>query len=513
MNRRIRLANNMKNKITDLFLYNQRYLISSIIVGIILFGTLLITGLYAPGGLAQTEIDSTVASHELGFGNLLEPRSLIGLPFKIMQKISIGLFGLSAFSIKLPALITTGLAAIGLFVLIANWTDRRSAILSTIVVLISSRWLVLSQLGNQIPIIISLSMILVSVLTYLTHQANIIHQKRSCSITQKIKLASLLMAIFVISGLLFYFPMGAYLIFIVSLTMILHPFIRLSLKRLNKLIGLHWYFIGLASFVVILTPLVIGVIKNINLATNLLLVNDFNFQIIDNIKFILREFLDFSPTTSTPYATPWFNLSAIVLVIIGVFREARTSYRPRSSIILMWLMSAIVMSLFSQQTGIILFIPLSLSLAMGLDYIVTSWYRIFPRNPVARFVGLIPIIFLLASLVVYNLITYIDAYKYQPNLANQFSNDLKLLQNYLKTNRDRTVLLIASKQNNELKFYEILALQNKNFQIANKFNSAETNLQIATHLGRDSVNDFYIKHVITSHFSNNADRFYVYKNL
>lgn len=503
----------MKHKITDFFLYNNRYLISSVVIALILITTLLITGLHAPGGLAQTEINSVVESHEIGFGNILEPENIIGLPFKLIQKISFGIFGLSLFSIKLPSLFITALAAIALFFLISVWTDRRSAILSTIIILISGRWLILSQLGNQTATIIGLSIILVATLTYLTDKANVLYQTRKRDLKLKLKLISLLLTIFFCSALLFYFPMGIYLIFIISLTMLLHPFIRLSLKRLNKLIGVQWYIVGLACLIVLITPLLIGVVKNINLATNLLNINNFNFELINNIKFTIREFLDFSPSRNSLFATPWFNLSAVVLIVIGIFREARTSYKPRSSIILMWLFSALVISLFSQQSAIIMFIPLSLSLAMGLDYIITSWYRIFPRNPIARFVGLVPIVTLLACLVLYNITTYVESYHYQPQLADQFSIDLNLLNKELKRHPKDNVILITSQENNETKFYEILALQNKNLKISNKFDPKTTDFQIATHRGRDSVNDFYIKKILTSHFSKNADRFYLYKKI
>ncbi len=501
-----------KKKITDYFLYKKRYLISTVGLVLLLIAILLITGLYAPGGLAQTEIDATVESHKLGFGNLFEPENIVNLPFKLAQKISFGVFGLSNLSIKLPSLMITAVAAICLFILISTWTDRRSAILSTTIILISGRWLFISQLGTGLATSIGLSIILVTALAHLSNRANNIHQAHKYTTWQKATLVGWLLVIFAVTGLLFYFKMGLYLVFIISLTMLLHPFVRLSLKRLNKLIGVHWYFVGIFLLATILTPLIIGIFKNTTLIATLLNVNAFNFRIIDNIQFFIKEFLDFSTAQDSLLATPWFNLSAIVLIVIGIFRETRTSYKPRSSIILMWLISALTIGLFSKDASLIIFVPFALSLAMGLDYVTTSWYRIFPRNPVARFVGLIPIVALIASLTIYNIRAYTDTYLYQPGLADSFSIDLKLIKNYLRRNPDEEVVLISSLQNNEIKFYEILALQNENLTVANKFQSdLENKRQIATNLSRDPLNDSDIKMIVTSHIKDNSDRFYVYK--
>lgn len=484
-------------------------------MAVLLVIVLLITGTYAPNALTQGEIDATVSSHQLGFANLFSPENIIGLPFKLFQKLSVALLGLSTFSIKLPSLIITAISAICFFVLISIWTDRRSAILSTLIVLISGRWLFLSQLGDQSASTIAWAVILMAVLAYLTHQANTIYQnrKRKNFKTPKAKLILSLLAIFLSASMLAYFTMGIYLIFIICLTMLLHPFIRLSLKRLNDLIGRYWYIVGLSCFVVAITPLAIGIFKDGRLATTLLSVNDFNFDIVGNIKFIIKEFLDFSPEKNSFFATPWFNLSSVVLVVIGVFREARTSYKPRSSIIIMWLMTSLVLSLFSQQTSMILFVPLALSLTMGLDYIINSWYRIFPRNPVARFVGLIPIVTLLACLMFYNLSAYVDAYIYQPGLANSFNYDLNILQKQLVKMEGQEVTIIASHQNNEYNFYEILSLQNPNIKISAHFDNTLATTQIATQTSRDSVNDIDIQQILTSHLSENADRFYVYKKV
>ncbi len=501
------------SKITKFSIYRQRYALALAIISLLLIIVLLITGLYAPNGLAQTEINSAVASHKLGFANLFESHNIVNLPYKILQKFSMGIFGLSIFSIKLPSLLIAAVTAVSLFVLIDAWTDRRSATLATIIILISSRWLFLSQLGDHQVATIGLSILLTSALALLTQQANAIYQAKKRPKHYKVGLIALLLTIFISAGLLFYFPMGAYLIFIISLTMLMHPFVRLSLKRLNKLLSSTWYFIGLACLVVSLTPLAIGLIKDGDIAASLFNLDSFNFSLLNNIKFLLKEFLDFSPQQNSLFATPWFTLSAVVLIVIGAFREIRTSYKPRSSIIIMWLFAAIIISLFSQQAIILTFVPCALSLAMGLDYILVSWYRIFPRNPVARFAGLIPIVVLLSSLVLYNLDAYVNAYHYQPGLADQFSTDLRLLQKELKNHGGgyEPIRLIASHRFNEAEFYQILVAQNHNIVVVDKYENDCKEQQIATRLARDPLNDYDINHIVTSHFAQNADRFYIYK--
>lgn len=499
----------MVKKITDFLFYRHRYIIGSIAAALALVVILLVAGLYAPGGLAQAEIDSTVSSHQLGFANLFEHHNIIGLPYKLLQKLSINVFGLSILSIKLPSLLITLVAAISLFGLISIWDDRRSAILATVLAIISSRWLFLSQHGEVTVMIISLAIILVTALTRLTELSNRTYRTRTKKHT--LALVFWLLLIFASAGLLFYLPMGAYIVFIVSLTMIMHPFVRLSLKRLNKLIGRYWYLIGLACLAVIITPIVIGAIREPDLAVDLLRIDDFNFNVIDNLKILIKDLLDFSPNQDSLYATPWFNLSALILAIIGIFREIRTSYKPRSSMVLMWLLSSLVLGLFNPTASLVAFTPLALSLAMGLDYIVTSWYRIFPRNPVARFVGLIPIVVLVSSLIVYDLKAYIASYIYRPSLANQFSRDLKLMRGYLKKHPEEEIILVVDSKNNEEAFYQILAYQNPRLTIAREYQSDSPHRQIATHQARLPINDYQVLFIMTSHFTQDADRFYVYK--
>jgi adenylate cyclase len=113
--------------------------------------------------------------------------------------------------------------------------------------------------------------------------------------------------------------------------------------------------------------------------------------------------------------------------------------------------------------------------------------------------------------VLYNLDAYVNAYHYQPGLANQFNTDLRLLQRQLKEHKDEPVKIIASHRFNEAEFYQILAAQNQNIIVANEYDSQSSDQQIATRLARDPLNDYDINHIITSHFTQNADRFYVYK--
>ena len=97
-----------KTPISKLFLYRYRFIIGYTILGLA-FALLLITlPLVAQKGLSQAEIESATSSYYLGKDGILNG-DLVDLPYRVLQKLSIMVFGLSNYAIKLPSILV-GLA-------------------------------------------------------------------------------------------------------------------------------------------------------------------------------------------------------------------------------------------------------------------------------------------------------------------------------------------------------------------------------------------------------------------
>ena len=83
----------------------------------IIFGLILLfASLNLPGGLTASEIRSVVVSDSLSFSDL-SSFAITNLPYHIMQNISLHIFGVSTFSIKLPSILMALGTVIGLIIL------------------------------------------------------------------------------------------------------------------------------------------------------------------------------------------------------------------------------------------------------------------------------------------------------------------------------------------------------------------------------------------------------------
>ena len=120
----------MKNKtvLSNLWFYKYRFQIGYLLLLasyiLILFYTIFIT----PNGLTKNEVNSAVSSYNLSTGNIFS-KEIIDLPFKLLQKISITLLGLSNLSIKLPSILLSFLAILLILELTKKWFAHRTAIL------------------------------------------------------------------------------------------------------------------------------------------------------------------------------------------------------------------------------------------------------------------------------------------------------------------------------------------------------------------------------------------------
>lgn len=496
------------SRVTSLWFYKWRYWLGYI--GLVLISILVvaIAGFYAPDGIHQAEINSVIDSSRLNLGQTSNGNGLINLPFALLQKVSIRLFGLSNFSIKLPAMLFAGIAVLAFFKLLSVWASRRSAILASLVVITSSRLMFLSQHGTPTIALVALPLAAVAILVQLTEDSQILGRRpKLVTRSQRARLWLLLIGLATTFGGLLYLPMGGFMVFIIIATIVFHPSVRLALRNLQKILWRHYWILVLGWGLILMTPLVIASIQQPRLFLGILGVNFFNLNWLSNLQNNVAEIFFYQANLSSPYVGAWFSLSALVLIVVGVIREIKTTHQSRSAMILMWLGSGLILAVFSADSHILLFTPLALSLGVGLNYVIASWYQLFPRNPYARFFGLVPILILVVSLITTGLKGYVDSYRYHPLVARQFTNDLRLLDS-----QPRPFTLIVKPESNELAFYQLYARSRPKITIATKFNPKAKQTQIVTtNVSTKELPNGQLKTVLVNHFQEEADRFYVYK--
>ena len=121
--------------ISKLFLYRHRFIIGYLLLGIVFTATLLYLPTITPNGLSEAEMESVVTSMNTGKDTVISG-NIIDLPYHMLQKATILLFGLTTYGIKLPSIIIGALLCF-LFVLLLNrWFKNNVACLASILFLL-----------------------------------------------------------------------------------------------------------------------------------------------------------------------------------------------------------------------------------------------------------------------------------------------------------------------------------------------------------------------------------------
>ena len=465
------------------FFYEKRYIIGYILLALIFSFILLFASLNLPGGLTQEELNSVVISDSLSFSDL-SSFAIVNLPYHIFQHISLAIFGVSTFSIKLPSLIAALGTLIGLIMLLRIWFKPSISILATTIIITTGQFLMIAQAGTP-----DIMYLFWSVWTLVLSIKIIQSQNLNNRLFYKILLA-------IVIALSLYAPLSIYILIALTLAVTTHPHLRHLIKKMS------WRNVAISLGVggILLLPLVISIIYKPSLILSLLGSPSGWPNISENIGFLFSHYFNFINASDISAAYITFNVAAIILIIIGIVQLIKTKECARSYVIATWGLLLIIPTLVNPFNTNALFIPLSLLLTMGLASVLTYWYTLFPLNPYARVVGLIPIIILISSIVLVGLENYIYGYSYNPAITSYFSQDLSLLPK-------KSSIVLVSKE--EKPFYNVLARHNNNLTIVTDIpNGAGF---VSTRKAKPQTPEgFEISEIITSANYRSADRFYVF---
>lgn len=460
-------------------LYRWRYAIGYTLIGLLLAGLLVFSGLYIPGGLSEQEMTSVVRSTAISFS---DPSTLTisNLPYYALQAGIFSLFGISVFTIKLPSLILALFSAIGLVLLLRRWFKPNIAVLASLIAITTGQFLFLAQSGTPGILYVFWPVVILLLGT---------------QITRVKKFRFLWKIIFVtMAALSLYTPLSIYPLIAILLAIIFHPHLRAVVRRLRKprLIAVTILFILISA------PLVWLISQSPQLGLTLLGVPPiWPPDIGENILTVLRQYFLFWTPSTTALMTPVFGLGSAILIALGLYRLIRTRETTRSYLIIFWIVCIIPVIILNPNFTSVALVPSVLMLAAGLTSLISYWYRLFPLNPYARVVGLIPIVILIGALIVSGLARHIYGYHYMPQVAPLFSNDLKLLP---KDTRQ----LIASGE--EFNFYAAVATHRNTFTVQR---TPTADSIVVTQQARDTITGYDVTRIVTNGHTNNADRFYV----
>lgn len=489
----------VRQRLTKFAFYRYRYVLAYSVFGLSLAALLTLAGLYLPGGLTDSEIKSVLISDSVNTAQLfsLPPDQLVYLPYRLLQSISIHTFGISIVSIKLPSIILGFASAIGLLYLFNLWYRKNVAIIAAIVAVTTNQFLLASQAGRAgISYIFLTTMVLIAASMIARHSTYA-------------KIWALVG--FALAAISLYMPLNIYMIMALILTALIHPHARyLIFKKSSKII----IAVGSVIALLLTSPLIAGILRDPSILKRLLGVPANFDTVLSDAQTMLQNYISFTAPTAGNIITPVYGLGLVILIAIGIYRLFTTKYTARSYLLSFWLVALVPLILLNPEFVSITFVPVMLLVALGVDYIISSWYKLFPQNPYARVFGLAPLGILIIGLVLSSIDHFAYGLHYDKAVYSSYSYDLPLLQKKLRSlDKDSNVVMITSKDTQA--FYTSYANHQKQIKSLTITSNASTlpaaDLVIAERSFVSSIKQIPTE-ILVTRSSENANRFYLYKN-
>ncbi len=417
---------------------------------------------------------------------------IVDLPYHALQKSSISLFGLNSYAIKLPSIVIGLILGVLLIFLLNRWFKNNVAIIASILTVLSAPFLFLA--GNGTPLIM-----LVFWPTLLLWLGSKINGK-----TLQKTIYAFLFALFLLLSL--FTPYMIYFAIFSVIYALAHPHLRFMIKSLPKV-----PFV-LATVVVLGIVGLMGyeLVKYPATLTELMFMENFDWRVfLSNVRDGFLPFFSWSGNIASVFLAPMIGLASIALALTGLISTAKGFFASRNSIASMFIVFTIIITGFNPDAAVLIILPFAILTAHGIRYILEKWYGLFPENPYARIFGLIPIAAFLTIIIVASYTHFVFGYRYNPVVANEFTDDLALIYD----NVEQGTYILIPGGTPEYDFYHILEDKGKYIVSSNTPAGGDnTSVKKIATLGKWPAKLPYdLKSIITSSKSTNSDRIYIYE--
>ena len=467
--------------ISKLFLYRYRFVIGYVILAGLFISLLFTLPLYAQTGLSEAEMNSATSSYFLGKSGILNG-DLVDLPYRVVQKLSIMFFGLSAYSVKLPSILAGLVLGLMLILLLNRWFKSNVSLLVSCLIVLSTPFLFLAGSGTPLIMIVLWPTIL------LWLGSKIQGEKRPKPLYSFVFAIAMLLSIF--TPYMIYF--AVFCVFFVAF----QPHLRFIVKDLPKLPLTIVGLIIIAGF----TVLGISIFHHPGTILQLIAVDGFEMSnFFPNIAKGFAPVFAWHSTMEGVFLSPLLSLPTFALGLIGLFSTTKGFFASRNSIATMLLVFTVIITGFNPDAVVFVILPFSILMAHGLKYILEKWYGLFPENPYARISALLPLTVLFGIMIIPGLLQYIYGYRYNPSVADSFSNNVAIIRQNLS---DQTLLV---RENYD--FYKILEAST-NLKIVDTIEEKK-DIAVLGSLG-ESQGNYTLSQIITSPRRDDSDIIYLY---
>lgn len=456
---------------------------------LVFFGLLCFLPSIAPGGLSSNEMSSAVAADAV-HADFISQGHVINLPYLLLQKASISIFGLTLYSIKLPSIIIAVLAGLFLVLLLNRWFKNDVAIVGSILTTLSVAFLFLAGSGTPtIMYVFWLALIL-------WLGSKIVGNENTHPM--------LVISFFFSIALSLYTPHMFYIALGIAIAGLTHPHLRFALKQVRIW---HLVLCG-AIFVLFISPLILGCIFNPGIIQDLIFMQNPSFNhYIENISTAFAPFFSFVSAYDSIYLAPLFGLATVALVIIGALASIGKLFTSRNSVVSLLVIFAIIVSGFNQEVAISIILPITILSAAGLESIIQKWHSLFPENPYAHVLGILPVMIVVLLIVGSDLSHFIFGYHYSPQVAKNFNDDITLISK----NLEKGSVLVVPEGHKDFEFYKLLERHNE-ITVTSEL-PQRLDLPIGYLETPSDSDQLKLKQIITSPKSRNSARLYLYEKI
>ena len=352
------------------------------------------------------------------------------LPYNLLQTISIGVFGESTLALRLPSVVFGFLILVMMYLLIHIWHREKIAIISIIFLATSSWFLTFARSGTPY-IYVAFSIVLIFLSgTLLRHGSN---RKRA-----------LLFSALVLP-LTLYSP---YMVYILALYVFLYRAeLTATIQGMNRS---DLAVVGVVGFATIL-PLIYAFVTSLDniqiwlgIDEGIPSIKQFFENVFSGIRHILWH--------SQP--NPEFHLANLAMLDIftstmaalGLYHYEKHFNWMRTRFIIYGLaVSLLVFGLSSDEGRYFMVAPIIYILAAtGIITLLNQWNRIFPINPFARTLALIPLALALLVTTQYHTDRYFSAWASSPATRKVYAIEPTLLESHLDLSGAERILIVAS---------------------------------------------------------------------
>lgn len=457
-------------------------MIGYILLGLAFLGLLFGLPLIAQSGLSEAEMNSAVNSYALNYDAPLNG-DLVDLPYRVLQKISIMIFGLTPYAVKLPSMIVGLILGVLLILVLNRWFQNNVSLLASCLVVLSTPFLFLAGSGTPLIMIVFWPTLL------LWLGSKIQGEKKPKPMYSFWFAVALLLAIFT--------PYMMYFAAFCVLFVFLQPHLRFIVKSLPK-IPLALVGLIIAGGVV---ALIMNMVSHPETVMELLFAEGMEpGDFFPNILSGLTPVFTWRGEVESVFLAPLMSLPMLALALIGLFSTTKGFFASRNSIASLLLVFTVVITGFNPEAVIFFILPLAILVAHGLKYVLEKWYGLFPENPYARVAAILPLTLLFGVILVPSLLQYVYGYHYNPAVVRHFNYDLSIIKQNLT---DETLVV-----NENYDFYKLLELST-DIKVVGDTSEAETERVAVL---RDEVADkkYILERIITSPLKENSDIIYLY---